>query len=241
MQGGGDGATVGPRPGWYPDPSGRQPVRWFDGDQWTAHVIDGRQQPQLDPLPDGAAPPPVPPGPPPVVSGAPAPAPGQPSAKLPVGSLVVRCLILGIVAVLLVLGFLALPYAGVDSPPRDFSYAPVRYLELGAWLNAYDTKMSTWGRAYSHGLGPLIALVVWAAVAGTVLLVALVPRYRTREPWWTVLVFVLAVAAVFGAMVASPSNDTILLRSAAGYLTVLAAHALLVFTCPLKNRRRRPR
>ncbi|MFG2059330.1 DUF2510 domain-containing protein [Micromonospora sp. NPDC048930] len=237
MQVGGEGATGGPRPGWYPDPSGRQPVRWFDGGRWTAHVIDGRQQPQLDPLPDDAGRPPIPPGPPPSVCDA-APAPGQPSATFPVGSLFVRCLVLGIVAVLLVLGFLGLPYAGVDSPPRDFNYAPVRYLELGAWLDVYDTKMSVWGRAYSQGLGPLIALVVWAAVAGAVLLVALMPRYRTREPWWTVLVFTLAVAAVFGAMFASPSNDTILLKSAAGYLTVLAAHALLVFTCPLKNRRR---
>ncbi|PSK67690.1 hypothetical protein B0E53_00337 [Micromonospora sp. MH33] len=95
--------------------------------------------------------------------------------QVAVGSLVVRCLLLGIVAVFLVLGFLVLPYVGVDSPPQDFAYVPVRYLELGGWLAVYDTKMAAWGRAYSQGLGPLIALGVWVAVAGTVLLVALVP------------------------------------------------------------------
>ncbi|WTF84412.1 DUF2510 domain-containing protein [Micromonospora globbae] len=242
VRGGGVGTTGGPGPGWYPDPSGRQPLRWFDGGRWTAHVIDVRQQPQVDPLPDHPVTPPGPPGPPPQVSIAPAPAPGQPPARVPVGSLVVRCLALGGVAVLLVLGFLVLPYAGVDGFPRDFTYAPVRYPDLGVWLAAYDTKMGGWGRAYSKGLGALIALVVWAAVVGTALLVALVPRYRSREPWWTVPVFVLAVAALFGAMVASPGNGTVALRSAAGYFTVLAAHALLVVACPLTHkRRRRPR
>ncbi|MCU0271268.1 MAG: DUF2510 domain-containing protein [Acidimicrobiales bacterium] len=27
-------------PGWYPDPSGRHEVRWFDGENWTASVAD---------------------------------------------------------------------------------------------------------------------------------------------------------------------------------------------------------
>lgn len=27
--------------GWYPDPLGRSPWRWFDGAQWTDHVSDG--------------------------------------------------------------------------------------------------------------------------------------------------------------------------------------------------------
>ncbi|MEV1329733.1 DUF2510 domain-containing protein [Micromonospora costi] len=237
MQSGGDEATGAPRPGWYPDPSGRQPVRWFDGDRWTAHVVDGGGQPRLDPLPDHAATPPVAPGTP-GVAGTSAPPVERRPPKIPVGSLVVRCLALGIVAVLLVLGFLALPYARVDSWPRDFDYAPVRYLELGAWLRAYDTKMNAWGRAYSQGLGPLIALVVWAAVAGTVLLVSLVPRYRARAPWWTFLVFALAVAAMFSAMVASPGNGTVLVASAAGYPAVLGAHVLLVLSCPLRNRSR---
>ena len=25
-------------PGWYPDPWGQAPARWFDGAQWTAHI-----------------------------------------------------------------------------------------------------------------------------------------------------------------------------------------------------------
>ena len=79
------------RPGWYQDPSGRFPLRWHDGIQWTPQVMDGWQQPAVDPLPammdtpPGAAtttaPPPVPP---PLVSPlsghppAPAPVPGAP-------------------------------------------------------------------------------------------------------------------------------------------------------------------
>ena len=79
------------RPGWYQDPSGRFPLRWHDGIQWTPQVMDGWQRPAVDPLPammdtpPGAAtttaPPPVPP---PLVSPlsghppAPAPVPGAP-------------------------------------------------------------------------------------------------------------------------------------------------------------------
>ncbi|GAA2221278.1 hypothetical protein GCM10010429_55560 [Micromonospora olivasterospora] len=69
------------------------------------------------PRPGDVAPSPVAPGSQPTVSGALAPVRGEPSARLAVGSLVVRCLLLGIVAV-----FLVLPYVGVDSPPRDFTY-----------------------------------------------------------------------------------------------------------------------
>lgn len=47
--------TVGPRPEWYPDPTGRHQHRYFDGARWTAHVADGGVT-ALDPI---DAPPPV--------------------------------------------------------------------------------------------------------------------------------------------------------------------------------------
>src|SRR5947207_3020695 len=30
--------------GWYPDPSGRFEQRFFDGNQWTAHVVRGGER-----------------------------------------------------------------------------------------------------------------------------------------------------------------------------------------------------
>src|SRR5438094_9505988 len=27
--------------GWHPDPFGRHQLRYFDGEQWTPHVVDG--------------------------------------------------------------------------------------------------------------------------------------------------------------------------------------------------------
>jgi hypothetical protein len=31
-------APAGPPAGWYPDPQGLAPVRWWDGGQWTDHT-----------------------------------------------------------------------------------------------------------------------------------------------------------------------------------------------------------
>jgi hypothetical protein len=71
------------RPGWYLDPTGRFPLRWYDGEQWTPQALDGWQRPVVDPLgpaphePQAAAPPvssapaiappPIPVAPPPTV------------------------------------------------------------------------------------------------------------------------------------------------------------------------------
>ncbi len=44
---------------WYPDPSGRHEVRYWDGEAWTGHVADGGV-PAEDPLPAGGTPPSVP-------------------------------------------------------------------------------------------------------------------------------------------------------------------------------------
>jgi len=218
--------------GWYPDPSGRHALRWYDGRQWTPHAVDGRRQPVIDPLPGQAGTTADHPGP---VPGA-AAAPPVPAVRI--GPLVFRYAVLGVAAVLFVLGFVVLPYAGVDRPPRDFSYTPTRYPEFGPWIRELDTGMSTWGQIYSGGLAPLLAATAWLAVAATVLVVAVVPAYRTRTPWWTVLVFLLVGLCGGGAMIASPVNGTTMLNTHSGYLVVLAAHALLAVACPLGSRRR---
>jgi Protein of unknown function (DUF2510) len=49
-------------PGWYPDPFGRFPTRWWDGEAWTAYAADGevrwdatslRQEPPRPATPPG--------------------------------------------------------------------------------------------------------------------------------------------------------------------------------------------
>lgn len=47
-----------PAPGWYPDPSGRYALRYYDGTTWTAHVQDAAGATTTDPVPTA---PPVPP------------------------------------------------------------------------------------------------------------------------------------------------------------------------------------
>ncbi|WP_158624146.1 DUF2510 domain-containing protein [Micromonospora sp. HM5-17] len=250
MQVGEQGSVGGTAPGWYPDPSGRYVSRWYDGRQWTPQALDVRQRPVFDPLPGqtGAVPGfpsvpatgPAPGGAPGSGSGAvPAGAASAPVAPVPVGALVFRCLVLGVAAVLFLFGFVVLPYAGVDTPPRDFSYAPTRYLELGPWLRAYDTGMSGWGRLYSGGLAPLLAAAIWVVVVVSVLLVALVPAYRARPPWWPVLVFVAVMLGALAVMIGSPVNGTVMLQTESGYLVVLIGHLLLAVACPLTGRKQR--
>ena len=42
--------------GWYPDPMRRQPYRWWDGSQWTAHVATAQRQVLTEPTPPPAVP-----------------------------------------------------------------------------------------------------------------------------------------------------------------------------------------
>ena len=39
-----------PQPQWSPDPAGRQHLRWWDGNAWTAHTVNHAGQPTFDPL-----------------------------------------------------------------------------------------------------------------------------------------------------------------------------------------------
>jgi hypothetical protein len=41
-------------PAWYPDPTGAHDHRWWDGEEWTAHVAD-RGVAATDPVPDAIA------------------------------------------------------------------------------------------------------------------------------------------------------------------------------------------
>lgn len=73
------------RPGWYPDPTGRFPHRWHDGDDWTASVVDPGGQQGYDALPPVGAPP-VPgivPPPPRAATPMPPPPPGAASTAAP--------------------------------------------------------------------------------------------------------------------------------------------------------------
>ena len=37
-------------PAWKPDPYGRFAMRWFDGTEWTEHVVDGGGAQLVDPM-----------------------------------------------------------------------------------------------------------------------------------------------------------------------------------------------
>jgi hypothetical protein len=41
--------TDNPNPDWYPDPTGRFELRYWDGSQWTEHASTAGQQ-VVDPL-----------------------------------------------------------------------------------------------------------------------------------------------------------------------------------------------
>jgi hypothetical protein len=60
------GAGTSPAAGWYPDPSGSAPWRWWDGRQWSVQTRPDQQEPVTStaPAPPTAAPqpPPAPPG-----------------------------------------------------------------------------------------------------------------------------------------------------------------------------------
>ncbi len=112
-----------PEPGWYDDPTGEAPQRWWDGERWTEHV-SSPGTPAVPPAPTPPAPTPPAPAPPPGPGvGAtvaapltppapefPTPAPAASSARgskaplLIVGTIVVVLAIIGIAVFLLARG-----------------------------------------------------------------------------------------------------------------------------------------
>ncbi|ARC57525.1 hypothetical protein AS850_10605 [Frondihabitans sp. 762G35] len=70
---------TGPKPGWYPDPSGASPFRWWDGSTWTTRVAQDAQPTaqEAEPRPAAAAAAPSVPA----AAPAAAPAPTAPAAS----------------------------------------------------------------------------------------------------------------------------------------------------------------
>lgn len=97
-----------PEPGWYDDPTGESPQRWWDGEQWTEHVSGAPTPPPpgpgADPGATMAAPLPMPAAAPGFPAAAPAAASSGGGSKAPlliVGAVVVVIAIAGFAAVLL--------------------------------------------------------------------------------------------------------------------------------------------
>lgn len=84
-------------PAWYPDPTGLHDHRWWDGEEWTAHVADAGVA-STDPLAAAAAT-----AADPRATAAAGPAgPAAPTAsRIPTPGIAVGALVLGIVALLL--------------------------------------------------------------------------------------------------------------------------------------------
>lgn len=79
--------TTNPPPGWYPDPSGQAPFRYWDGGRWTEHTNNGTPAPVQQVQPAPFTPQPAVPAAPanPLAPQAPGYLPGAPAAA-PAGS-----------------------------------------------------------------------------------------------------------------------------------------------------------
>lgn len=73
-------AVSSPPPGWYPDPSGRAPFRYWDGERWTEHTDQGTAPSPSPASPAAPAPATTVPPPPPPPGGAGGPAATSPAA-----------------------------------------------------------------------------------------------------------------------------------------------------------------
>lgn len=108
-------------PGWYPDPSGRFPQRYFDGQTWTDQVVGANGMTTTDGLPGGTTPsPPAAPEPP--TDASPPPPPPEPSVALP--------------------GVLSPPH-GPDRSPR-LSWIGIGVAGLGALLVMLSCTVLSW-------------------------------------------------------------------------------------------------
>ncbi|ROT34020.1 DUF2510 domain-containing protein [Micromonospora sp. HM5-17] len=206
-------------PGWYPDPTGRQPLRWFDGTRWTPQALDGWQLPVVDPLPTmddagSGAPSPAPAPPPagtvPVVPGqaaspespaVPAPAPpprpaGRPpeTPKIAAISQIWRLLVVAGAALLMVIGFLMQPWIELRFGDRRVA---VSYFEFADWARANNVDVGVWCAAYAEGLAVVLAGV--GLVAATLSAVATIVWGRTSGCAVPLLLAVLLALSIAGA------------------------------------------
>ncbi|GGM21455.1 hypothetical protein GCM10011608_02630 [Micromonospora sonchi] len=231
------------RPGWYPDPSGRYPLRWFDGTLWTPQVLDGWQRPVVDPLPPAAeaASPPAPAPTPPATDvraeteDAGPTTPGPPPMAVPPadqGRLVFwmawRILLLVVALGLLFAGFVVLPWGHIIrfGPPP----VTVHYFEFAGWIDVADLPASGWQRAYAQGLGLVHAFVAFVATAATIA----VSRPGRHAPWagfLQLLLFASWIAAHFG----TPYADLKGVHPGGGGMAVIFAFFAFFIACPSFN------
>lgn len=200
------------RAGWFPDPTGRYPLRWHDGIQWTPQAMDGWQRPVVDPLPPPAGrqlsspagpaqPPYVPrvpaqPAPvpvrPPSVPVRPPSVPVQPQA-LPIW----RYAFIGVAAVLMMLGLVLLPWVEVWD---GNDWRGTSYPRVAVAVSRYGGEdLNLWQQLYNQGLAVGMAV---SALLGTVATVVLATRGPGPVPDWCLipllLVFVFFVASFLG-------------------------------------------
>lgn len=245
----GAGAT---RPGWYPDPTGRQPLRWYDGKAWTPQTLDGWQRPVVDPL-DGTALPP--PGHPPPVAPTPAPppmpaappvarTPPVPAGPLPPVPVTVsagmrspesppwrpsafmvlwRAFALVTAAGGMLLGFFALPWVEVPVPAAG-RWEPVRYLDYADWTRTTDMTLNPWQSAYLGGLGLLLA--TFAVAAATMMTVGFLLTGRAPGDG---LLLCLLLGISFASQLGAALAPRDLARAGSAAMVISCCHLLLAF------------
>lgn len=213
-------------PGWYPDPTGRQPLRWFDGTRWTPQALDGWQRPVVDPLPtvddagsetppSGLAPPatgavPVVPGPAASPEPRTVPAPGSPPPGSPppgsAGSPGVpweqgQVRISQIWRLLVVAGAaVGMAFGFLVLPWIELEFGghrvAVGYLEFADWARTNGVHVGGWRIAYADGLAVLLAVV--GLVVATASAVATILWGRTPGCAVQVLMAVLWALSIAG-------------------------------------------
>lgn len=204
------GAGAAP-PGWYPDPTGRQPLRWYDGKAWTPQTLDGWQRPVVDPL-DRT--PPTPPGGRPQES-----PPWRPSAFM----VLWRAFALVTAGAGMLLGFFALPWVEVPVPAAG-RWEPVRYLDYADWTRTTDMTLNPWQSAYLGGLGLLLA--TFAVAAATMMTVGFL--LTGRAPGDGVLLFLL-LGMMFASQLGAALAPRDLARAGSAAMVITCCHMLLAF------------